>query len=127
MNNLLCPTCKNELSTGASQNGKARFFCTNPECTDRFKVINNPIIFGGTVYISELREAVARGWTHPDTKNLTMDPELAEAIVTEVSKLDTTPNLGCATTFELINELHARADVAKTIEEEWPNYKTVNS
>lgn len=37
---------------------------------------------------------------------------------------DTKPNLGYATTFELINEIHARADIAKTIGEEWPNYKT---
>lgn len=35
--------------------------------------------------------------------------------------------LGYATTGELIKELAARAEVAKTIGEEWPNYKTVTS
>lgn len=37
---------------------------------------------------------------------------------------DIKPNLGCATTFELIGELFARADIANTIGEEWPKYKT---
>ena len=37
-----CPTCNQQLSTGASQNGKARFFCINRECEDRFKVIAEP-------------------------------------------------------------------------------------
>ena len=44
-----------------------------------------------------------------------------------LAKKDIEPNLGYATTFELINELHARANIAKTIGEEWPNYKTVKS
>lgn len=37
------------------------------------------------------------------------------------------PNLGCATTLELIMELAARADVANTIGEKWPTYRTVDS
>jgi len=35
-----CPTCKSQLSVGASSNGKAKFFCTNRECEDRFKTID---------------------------------------------------------------------------------------
>lgn len=37
-----CPTCHEGLSTGASQNGKPKFFCVNRECEDRFKVIDDP-------------------------------------------------------------------------------------
>ena len=36
------------------------------------------------------------------------------------------PNLGLATTQELIMELAARADVAATIGERWPHYSTVD-
>lgn len=36
-------------------------------------------------------------------------------------------HLGEATTLELILELHARADVARTTGETWPNYRTVDS
>ena len=38
---------------------------------------------------------------------------------------DQKPNLGLATTHELIAELMARADVAKTVGKTWPLYKTV--
>jgi hypothetical protein len=34
-------------------------------------------------------------------------------------------NLGLASTHELIQELAARSDVAKTVGEYWPNYRTV--
>ena len=33
----------------------------------------------------KIREAVARGWTHPDTEDRVMDAELAEAISGEVT------------------------------------------
>lgn len=35
------------------------------------------------------------------------------------------PNLGLATTKELIDELAARASVAETVKEKWPSYTTV--
>lgn len=38
-----------------------------------------------------------------------------------------TPNLGCATTLELIEELEARARVSMVIGEDWPNYRTIDS
>lgn len=39
----------------------------------------------------------------------------------------TEPNLGLATTQELITELAARADVAATIGEQWPAYRTAGN
>lgn len=78
------------------------------------------------MYIKELREAVARGWCHPDTEHLIIDPILAEAIIAEVWKIDKTPNLGCATTAQLINELQARSMVANVNGETWPEYKTTD-
>jgi hypothetical protein len=36
-------------------------------------------------------------------------------------------NLGMATTYDIITELAARADVADTIGEDWPRYRTVDS
>lgn len=38
---------------------------------------------------------------------------------------DDKPNLGLATTYELIRELMARAEVDKTLGKTWPLYKTV--
>lgn len=61
--------------------------------------------------IEEIRGAVARGWCRPNTEDRVMDAELAEAISQEVSLADTEPNLGCATTKQLIDELAARVEV----------------
>lgn len=36
------------------------------------------------------------------------------------------PNLGCATTLDLINELRARAEVSAIAGERWPSYRTVD-
>lgn len=36
------------------------------------------------------------------------------------------PNLGLATTKQLIEELAARVEVSATTGEDWPNYKTVS-
>lgn len=49
--------------------------------------------------IEEIREAVARGWCHPETKHLVMDVVLAEAISQEVYRAQqhkkfTDPRLG---------------------------------
>lgn len=32
-----CPTCNSKLTTGASINGKPKYFCINQNCPDRFK------------------------------------------------------------------------------------------
>lgn len=37
-----CPVCKEQLSKGASINGKAKFFCITNDCPDRFKTISDP-------------------------------------------------------------------------------------
>lgn len=79
--------------------------------------------------MSAIRGAVARGWCDPKNSAKVMDTDLAEAISQEVHKLfiaDKEPYLGCATTKELIVELAARADVAATIGEKWPAYRTAD-
>jgi hypothetical protein len=85
----------------------------------------------GPVDQAAIAGAVARGWCHPETEHLVMDPDLAYAIALEVWKLLQEeldkPRLGCATTLELTAELHARAEVAATVGERWPNYRTVDS
>lgn len=75
----------------------------------------------------QIVEAVARGWTHPETQHLTLDDNLARAIVEEVMRADTTPNLGCASTLMLISELDHRARQAAARGEEWPQYRTVDN
>lgn len=39
---------------------------------------------------------------------------------------DIQPNLGYATTFQLINELDARASIATSVGEKWPLYRTID-
>jgi hypothetical protein len=61
--------------------------------------------------IEELRGAVARGWCSPKNAATVMDSDLAEAIAREVWDMLNPPNLGCATTRELLAELQARTEV----------------
>jgi hypothetical protein len=92
----------------------------------------------------EIAEAVAKGWCHPDTEYFVMNPILAHAIVEEIWKADISPNLGCATTKELVDELKARADewprtstkdlidelktqTDEAYDEAWTKYKTIDS
>jgi hypothetical protein len=42
-----------------------------------------------------------------------------------ISWLYSEPRLGLATTYELLRELNARAVVAKSLGEEWPDYRTI--
>jgi hypothetical protein len=76
--------------------------------------------------IEEIQQAVARGWAHTYNSNKVMDERLALAIADEVFKIDNSPNLGCATTLELIEELGARARGAASVWEVWPNYRTID-
>lgn len=71
---------------------------------------------------NELKEAVVRGWCHPKNSSKKMDVDLAMAIIEEVWKADRSPNLGCATTRELFNELIARTDVDGRMD-----YRTIDS
>lgn len=67
--------------------------------------------------IEEIRGAVARGWEYPKNTHKTMDVDLADAIANEIHKLDTLflafkePQLGYATTGELLDEIKARIGV----------------
>lgn len=57
---------------------------------------------------------VANAWCQPKTEKKTMDPvlakEFAKILVVEMYK----PNLGCATTRELLDEIKARVDLDYT-------------
>lgn len=69
---------------------------------------------GETNRTAEIRGAIARGWGHPKTQNKVMDVDLAEAICLEIEDLFANfkePQLGCATTRELLNEIKVRIEV----------------
>lgn len=70
----------------------------------------------------EITEAVARGWCSPKNEHKVMDSDLAYAIVEEIVKINKTPNLGYATTRELLVELSARTEVDGSA-----NYRTVSA
>jgi len=59
----------------------------------------------------DIMGAVARGWCSPKNENKEMDADLALAISGEVWNLLNPPNLGCATTRELLAEITARIEV----------------
>ena len=69
----------------------------------------------------EFMQAVARGWCHEKTSGKTMDTDLAMAITEELLKLKI-PNLGCATTGALIDEVKARIDLDGKLE-----YRTIDN
>lgn len=58
----------------------------------------------------------AEAWTKKKTKRIEMDVRLAEAFAEIIDRELSKPNLGCATTRQLLNELWARSDL---------NYSTV--
>ena len=63
-------------------------------------------------------------WTTPETKHITMDTALGVAfadIVDGIWAEDTKPNLGCATTGQLIDELRARVNLDGTAD-----YRTID-
>lgn len=74
----------------------------------------------------QIKEAVARAWTHPETQHLKLDDNLARAIVEEVMRADTTPNLGSASTLMLIAELDVRVRAAAEVGDKWPMYRPVD-
>ena len=58
--------------------------------------------------MEEIQGAVARGWCSPENEKKVMDVDLAKAISIEVEKLfmaDKNPQLGCATTEQLLDEM----------------------
>lgn len=71
-----------------------------------------------------IKGAVARGWGYPENAEKIMDVDLANAISLEVEKLFKDfkePQLGCATTRELLAEIKARIEVDGNLD-----YRTVD-
>lgn len=62
------------------------------------------------------RELAASVWTKEDTKSKVMDVDLAEAFAEILDAEMSKPNLGCATTGQMLDEIKARVDC---------NYSTV--
>ena len=75
--------------------------------------------------IDEIRGAVARGWCSRGNEYKEMDVDLAEGISKEVAILFREfkePQLGCATTEELLDEIKARIALSCEL-----NYRTINA
>jgi hypothetical protein len=59
----------------------------------------------------QLRKALARAYcAHPNTTKV-LDSDLIEAMANEILRLPSRPNLGCATTGELLEEIKARIEL----------------
>jgi hypothetical protein len=63
------------------------------------------------------RQRAAQAWCCEKTKHLVMDTDLAESFANILVIEMYRPNLGCATTKELLEEIEARVDL---------NYKTID-
>lgn len=63
------------------------------------------------------RQRAAQAWCVANTSHLEMDGNLAEAFAHILVKEMYKPNLGCASTGELIEEISARVDL---------NYRTID-
>ena len=75
--------------------------------------------------LDKIQGAVARGWCSPKNERKIMDVDLAESISLEVKKLFDDfkePQLGCATTRELLNEIKVRIEVDGKL-----GYRTIDS
>lgn len=68
-------------------------------------------------------QAVARGWCSDANSHKTMDTDLAMAITNEILKLPSNPNLGCATTRELLDEVMTRMEIHTNL----LDYRTIDS
>jgi hypothetical protein len=62
--------------------------------------------------MAQARQLAAAAWTRPTTEKIAMDAVLAEAFAETIYELMWQPNLGCATTRELLAELTARIEVS---------------
>lgn len=61
-------------------------------------------------------ELATEAWTKPATKRIQMDVRLAKEFAKIIDREISKPNLGCATTRQLLREISARVDL---------NYSTV--
>ena len=71
--------------------------------------------------ISSIRQALSRGYCHSKNTNKILEPDLIEAMVKEILMMPAEPNLGCATTGELLDEIKARIEGDGKL-----NYRTVD-
>lgn len=67
-------------------------------------------------------QLASSAWQQPETETIEMDVRLAQAFAEILDREISKPRLGCATTFELLDELRARAEVSG-----YGEYSTVNS
>ncbi len=67
------------------------------------------------------RQMAGRIWCDKRIEDREMDSELAEVIAEKFEELSLQPNLGCATTGQLIGELSARAELGG-----YNSYRTID-
>lgn len=70
---------------------------------------------------SSARQKAATAWTAETTKNIVLNPDLAEEFAKIIDEIWNKPWLGNATTEQLIDELKARCEINGTL-----NYRTVD-
>ena len=63
--------------------------------------------------LTRARERAAQAWCTPETRKLTMIPELAEAFARILDEVWSQPWLGNATTRELLEELTVRVSITR--------------
>lgn len=81
--------------------------------------------------INQALGAASMCWDSPEAAGV-FDSTRAKEIGDKLHRFTTAllvneARLGFATTLELVNELQARAEVAKTVGESWPEYSTVGA
>ena len=76
---------------------------------------------GEEARMSLARQKAATAWQGMKTKDKVMDVDLAEEFAVVLRKEMFKPNLGCATTGEMLDELRSRAETDGTID-----YKTID-
>jgi hypothetical protein len=68
-----------------------------------------------------IEQAISRGYCTSRNCKKILDPDLVEDMANEVFKANIFPQLGCATTRELLDEITARIEVDEKLD-----YKTIN-
>ena len=68
-----------------------------------------------------LREALARGYGSTENQDKILDADLIEAMIVEVLAIDNEPQLGCATTEQLLDEIKTRIEMDGQLQ-----YRTVD-
>lgn len=74
---------------------------------------------------SKALQKAAQAWGKEKTKHKEMDADLAESfaeIIDEIEQTPAQPNLGCATTRELLDEIRARIEIDGNLD-----YRTIDN